>query len=108
MSITDSYNLKRVDMSWIIDNKQYGSLNHPTVMVGEDNESYQVKFNRPEDFRIGINELVCNLIGLELELPVFEPVIADISQGIMNGNKKLEEFESGGHLLKFISSRLKL
>ena len=84
-------------MSWIIDNKQYGSLNYPTVMVGEDNESYQVKFNRPEDFRIGINELVCNLIGLELELPVFEPIIANISQEIINSNKKLEEFESGEH-----------
>jgi len=97
MSIIDSYNLKQIDMSWVIDNKQYGSLNHPTVMVGDDNESYQVKFNKPEDFRIGINELVCNLIGLELELPVFEPVIANISQDIIDSNEKLETYSPGEH-----------
>ena len=95
MSVVNSYNLKRIDTSWIIDNKQYGSLSRPTVMAKGDNEPYQAKFNRPKDFRIGINDLVCNLIGLELELPVFEPAVADIPHGIMNGSKKLEGFESG-------------
>ncbi len=69
----------------------------PVLMVGDDNESYQIKFNKPDDFRIGINELVCNLIGLELELPVFEPVIAKISRGIIQGNKDLEQLCPGEH-----------
>ena len=43
MNFIDSYEIKHGDMSWVIDNKQYGSLNHPTVMIGDDNKSYQVK-----------------------------------------------------------------
>ena len=97
MNFIDSYEIKHVDMSWVIDNKQYGSLNHPTVMIGDDNESYQVKFNKPDDMRIGINELVCNLIGLELELPMFESIIASISQELIDSNEKLSEFCPGDH-----------
>lgn len=97
MQFGTSNQVKHVNMSWIIDNKQYGSLNHPTVIVGDDNTSYQVKFNKPDDMRIGINELVCTLIGLELELPVFEPVIANVSQDIIDGNKKLEQYCAGEH-----------
>ena len=97
MNFIDSYEIKHVNMLWVIDNKQYGSLNYPIVMVGDDNESYQVKFNKPNDMRIGINELVCNLIGLELELPLFQPLIANISQELIDSNEKLSEFCSGEH-----------
>jgi hypothetical protein len=92
-----SYKIKHVDMSWVVDHKEYSSLNHPIVIVGEDNISYLIKFNKPTDMRIGINELICNLIGLELELPVFEPVIANVSQDIIDSNENLKDYYAGEH-----------
>lgn len=92
-----SYTVKHVDMSWIVNNKQFGSLNHPSVIVGDDGVSYLVKFNTPTDMRIGINELICNLIGLELELPVFEPIIANISQDMIDNNECLKDYDAGEH-----------
>ena len=77
-------------------------------MIGYDNESYQVKFNKPGDMRIGINELVCNLIGLEQELPMFEPVIANISQEFIDSNKNYLNFVLVIILLKFFFNLLKL
>lgn len=93
MRISDQ--IRHVDMMWVVNNKQYPSLNHPSVMVGSDSKSYQVKFNKPDDMRIGINELVCTIIASELGLPVFQPVIANVSQELIDGNESLRQYCAG-------------
>jgi len=97
MQFGNSYNIEYMNMSWVIDNKQYGSLNHPKIMVGEDNKSYQVKFNTSQDMRIGINELVCTVVALELDLSVFKPIIANVSQNVIDGAKSLKDYCAGEH-----------
>jgi hypothetical protein len=92
-----SYEIKHVDMSWVVGHKEYSSLNNPIILVGDDSVSYLVKFNKPTDMRIGINELVCNLIGLELELPVFNPVIVNVSQELIDSNDDLKNYCVGEH-----------
>lgn len=66
-------------------------------MVGEDMQTYHVKFNKPDDLRIGINEIVCSLVGLELELPLFKPIIAKISQKVIDSHDSLAGYCAGEH-----------
>ena len=97
MSVEKSQELQYVEMAWIADNKQYGTLNDPVIMVGDDFETYHVKFNKPTDNRIGINEIICSLVGLELELPLFNPIIAKVSQDVIDSSDDLENYSAGEH-----------
>ena len=89
--------LKEITMSYATDNRYYDTLNQPVVMVGNDNESYHVKFNLKNDTRIGINEMVCSLVGQYLELPVFDPIIANVSSEIIKEDDRIQDAYGGKH-----------
>ena len=90
------YDVPKIEMDYYV-TTPYKTKNTPHIMVGKDNETYFVKFNEKNNNRIGINELVCNLIGLKLELPLFEPIIAIISEELIKNNDQLKEFPEGEH-----------
>jgi len=91
-----NYEIPKIEMDYHVATP-HQTLNSPNIVVGKDTETYFVKFNEKDNARIGINELICNLIGLKLELPLFDPIIAIVSEDLINSKEQLKEFPAGEH-----------
>ena len=69
--------LKRVQCAYVVEQMPTG-VSGAWKVVGDDGESYVVKFNMPHD-HTALNELVCAYIAEQFGLPSFEPVLVDIN-----------------------------
>jgi len=91
------YDVPEIEMDYAIG--ALGSTNaHPWKMVDNNGKFYIVKFATPTG-KTAINELICIKIAKELDLPVFDPVIAIISQDIADNvnQSRDEKINAGKH-----------